>query len=107
MKQTSVRVIIIDGIIPKAKETSKLTEFIHYFTQITGLGGKVQIEHSLFGRKIYRCEKFDIINDDEKIGLHLMGQDVYLLKKNIKLHKVYERMYVLADDFLHLTIIVN
>ena len=84
-----------------------MTEFIHYFTQLTGLGGKVLMEHSFFGKRIYRCEKFDIINDDEKIGLHLMGQDVYIRKMDIKLSKVYDKMYILADDFLHLTIIVN
>lgn len=85
-----------------------MTEFIHYFTQITGLGGKVQMEHSFFGKRIYRCEKFDIINDDEKIGLRIMGQDIYVFKRNVKLHKVYNsKMYILADDFLHLTIIVN
>lgn len=65
------------------------------------------MEHSFFGKRIYRCEKFDVINNDEKIGLHLMGQDVYILKKDVKLHKVYDKMYLLADDFLQLTIIVN
>ena len=84
-----------------------MTEFIHYFTKITGLGGKVLMEHTFFGKRVYRCEKFNVINNDEKIGLHLMGQDVCILKRNIKLHKVYDKMYILADDFLQLTIIVN
>jgi hypothetical protein len=90
-----------------AKGTLKLTEFIHYFTKIAGLSGKVLIEHSIFGKRVYRCEKFNVVNDDEKIGLHLMGQDVYVLKRDVKLHKVYDKMYVLADHFLQLTIIVN
>lgn len=84
-----------------------MTEFIHYFTQIQGLSGKVLVEHSLFGRRVYRCEKFDVVNDDDKIGLHLIGQDVYVYKEHIKLSKVYDKMFMIADDFLQLTIIVN
>ena len=84
-----------------------MTEFIHLFTQLTGLSGKVLMEHSFFEKRIYRCEKFDVINNDEKIGLHLMGKDVYIRKRDIKLSKAYDKMYVLADEFLHLTIIVN
>lgn len=84
-----------------------MTEFIHYFTQITGLGGKVLMEHSFFGKRVYTCEKFDVINDEDKIGLRMMGQDIYVLKKDVKLSKVYDKMYVLADNFLQLTVIVN
>jgi hypothetical protein len=84
-----------------------LTEFIHYFTQITGLNGKVLMEHSFFGKRIYRCEKFDVINDDERIGLRIMGQDIYVRKGDIRLQKVYDKVYILADELLQLTIIVN
>ena len=69
--------------------------------------GKILINHNLFGQKIYRCEKINIINDDDKIGVRLMGQDLYILKKDIKLSKVSDKMIVLADDMTQFTIIVN
>ena len=84
-----------------------MTEFIHYFTQIQGLGGKILMEHSFFGKRVYRCERFNVINDEEKIGLRVMGQDIYVFKKNVTLSKVYDKMFMLADNCLQLTIIVN
>ena len=84
-----------------------MTEFIHYFTQLQGLSGKILMEHSFFGKRIYRCEQFDVINNDDKIGLHLMGQDVYMHKRDIKQYKMHKKMLVMADDFLQITIIVN
>ena len=84
-----------------------MTEFIHYFTKITGLSGKVLMEHSFFGQRAYRCEKFHVINNDEKIGLRIMGQEVCIRKSDIKLCKMHNRMFIIADDFLQLTVIVN
>lgn len=84
-----------------------MTEFINYFLKIDGMRGKILINHNLFGQKIYRCEKINIINDDDKIGVRLMGQDLYILKKDIKLSKVSDKMIVLADDMTQFTIIVN
>jgi hypothetical protein len=84
-----------------------LTEFIHYFTKIDGLSGKILMEHVFFGQRVYRCERFNIINDDEKIGIRVMGQDVCIRKSDMQLHKMYDKMFVFADNFLQLTIIVN
>lgn len=107
MKQTGVRVILQAETFYTKGETSKLAEFINYFLTIDGMRGKILIDHNLFDQKIYRCEKIKVINDDDRIGIHLMGQDIYIYKKCIKLSKVYDKMFVLADDMMQLTIIVN
>lgn len=69
--------------------------------------GKVLLNHNLFGQKTYRCEKINVVNDDDKIGVRLMGQDLYILKKDIKISKVSDKMIILADDIMQITIIVN
>ena len=69
--------------------------------------GKGLLNHNLFGQKIYRCEKINVVNDDDKIGVRLMGQDLYILKKDIKISKVSDKMIILADDIMQITIIVN
>jgi hypothetical protein len=74
---------------------------------INGLRGKLMIEHAIFGRKVYRCERFHVINDEDRIGLHFMGDDIFIYKKDAKLSKVYNNMFVLADKVQQLTVIVN
>lgn len=74
---------------------------------INGLSGKIMIEHVIFGRKVYRCERFNVINDEDRIGLHFMDDDIFIYKKDAKLSKVYNNMFVLADQFQQLTLIVN
>ena len=69
--------------------------------------GKVLLNHNSFGQRIYRCEKINVVNDDDKIGVRLMGQDLYILKKDIKISKVSDKMIILADDIMQITIIVN
>ena len=82
----------------------QIEEFINEYNN--GMRGKVLLNHNLFGQKIYRCEKINVVNDDDKIGVRLMGQDLYILKKDIKLSKVSDKKIVLADD-TQFTIIVN
>ena len=63
--------------------------------------GKVLLNHNLW------CEKINVVNDDDKIGVRLMGQDLYILKKDIQISKVSDKMIILADDIMQITIIVN
>jgi hypothetical protein len=91
----------------KQRRHQKLTEFIHYFTQLQDSSGTVIMTHLFFGTKVYICEKFDIINDEQRIGLHVMGQDIYMLKKDVHLNEIQDKLYMLADEFLQLQIIVN
>lgn len=107
MHQTGVRVILINGIILFYKGDIQLTEFILNFLTIDGLSGKIMIEHSVFGTNVYRCEKFKVINDNDRIGLHFMGNDIFIYKKYTKLSKVYNNMFVLADQLQQITVIVN
>lgn len=52
-------------------------------------------------------KKINVVNDDDKIVVRLMGQDLYILKKDIKISKVSDKMIILADDIMQITIIVN
>ena len=63
--------------------------------------GKVLLNHNLW------CEKINVVNDDDKIVVRLMGQDLYILKKDTKISKVSDKMIILADDIMQITIIVN
>lgn len=107
LNQTGVRVILSVELFYTKGEASKLAEFINYFLTIDGMSGKILLEHKFFDKKAYRCECFKIVNTDDKIGLHYKGHDMCVSKNNIKLSKVYENVFILADEYLQLTITVN
>lgn len=44
---------------------------------------------------------------NRRIYKQMMGQDLYILKEDIKLSKVSDKMFTLADAIMQITIIVN
>ena len=81
--------------------------FSETFNLIDNCKAKVLLEHSLFGKQIYRCERLRIINDDSRIGLILKQQEIFVYKHGLTLCKVCKNMLVVADKILQITIIVN
>lgn len=82
-----------------------MQEFVRKFIQLNGIGAKVILEHCLFDRQVFICDKLQTINDDERIGLVLKGQEVFLYKQNVKVAEMQGDMYTISDG--RLTIIVN
>lgn len=74
---------------------------------INGKAGRVILEHMCFGREVFRCEQIKIISDDSRLGVCINGHDSYVRKDGVNLFKMNENMFVVADDFLQITIIVN
>ena len=44
---------------------------------------------------------------NRRIYKRMMRQDLYILKKDIKLSKISDKMFTLADNIMQITIIVN
>jgi hypothetical protein len=81
--------------------------FSEHFNLIENCKAKVLLEHIWFERQIHYCEDLHIINDDRRIGLILKGQEIFISKQNLICTKKYDNMFVIADDKLKITIIVN
>ena len=75
------------------------------FTQLNGVGAEVILEHYLFDRQAFCCDKLQTINDVEKVGLILKSQEIFIYKSDINFVKVDKNMYKFSDG--KLTIIVN
>lgn len=82
-----------------------MQEFMRKFTQLNGIGAKVILEHCLFDRQVFVCDELQTINDDERIGLTLKGQSIFMYKQNVKVAEMQGDMYTISDG--RLTIIVN
>ena len=84
-----------------------MQQFMRKFMQLNGVSGKVLLEHCLFDKQVFYCDVLKAIDDDEKIGLVLKGNDIFVYKSQLKLAKAHDNLYILSDGRLTITIIVN
>ncbi len=75
------------------------------FTQLNGVETKVVLEHYLFDRQAFYCEKLQTVNDNKMIGVVLKGQEKFLYKHDVQVININDNTYTLSDG--RLTIIVN
>lgn len=74
--------------------------------QLQNKKGRVIVEHSLFGGQAYACDSIKIVNDD-RVGVTIKGQDLFVRKENIKAFEVKDNEYVVEDEMLAIRVIVN
>ena len=84
-----------------------MQEFMRKFTHLNGRSGKVLLEHCLFDKQVFYCDELQTIVDDEKLGLVLKCNDIFVYKSQLKLAKTHDNLYILSDGRLTITIIVN
>lgn len=81
-------------------------EFFENWDKLENLKAKVILKHSLFGRQMHNCDSLHMINDN-RIGLVLKGQEIFMDKQDIIRSEVQNGMYTISDGKLQITIIVT
>ena len=81
-------------------------KFFEKWDKLENLKAKVILKHSLFGRQMHNCDAVHIINDD-RIGLVLKGQEIFVDKTKIVRTEEDGGMYTISDGVLQITLIVN
>lgn len=81
-------------------------KFFEQWDKLENLKAKVLLKHSLFGRQIHNCDSLKIINDD-RVGLVLKGQEIFVYKEDAILTNVHDNAYTVDDGTLQITIFVN
>ena len=84
-----------------------MEKFMRKFLQLNGKRAKILLEHCLFDKQVHYCEELHIINDDERIGTRIKGNDIFVYKQDIKTSKAVDNMFIIFDGRLSITIIVN
>ena len=84
-----------------------MQQFMRKFTQLNGKMAKVILNHCLFGKQVFYCDQLQTVDDDDKVGLVLKNQPIYVDKHNIKVMSINDTRYEIADDRLTITINVN
>ena len=81
-------------------------KFFEQWDKLKNLKAKVILKHSLFGRQMHNCDMVQVINDD-RIGIILKGQEIFVDKQDILYTEVDGSMYTVSDGNLTITIFVN
>lgn len=81
-------------------------EFFEKWDKLENLKAKILLKHILFGRQMHSCDSLHIINDD-RIGLVLKGQEIFVNKHDIIYTDMKDGMHTISDGRLSITVFVN
>jgi hypothetical protein len=81
-------------------------KFFEQWDKLENLKAKIILKHLLFGRQMHNCDSLQMINDD-RLGLVLKGQEIFVSKPNIVHTEMSSGMYTVSDGTLTITIIIN
>ena len=81
-------------------------KFFEQWDKLENCKAKILLKHSLFGRQLHRCDSVKVINDD-RIGLILKGQAVYVEKAKLTYTSTQKGTYTISDNKLSIVVFVN
>ena len=84
-----------------------MEEFMRKFVKLNGKKTKILLEHCLFDKQVHYCEEIHIINNNERIGVGIKGNDIFVYKQDVKASKACDNIFMISDGRLTITIIVN
>ena len=82
-----------------------MTELLRKFDILNGVKAKVLLEHRLFDSQVIIVDELHIIDDDERIGVRIKDQDIYINKRDIDTVKAYDKTFIVSDSDMTITII--
>ena len=81
-----------------------MIEFIRKFTQLNGHTATIILEHKLFGNQKFQAQEVNVLEDDDRLGLILHGQGVYVYKQRLQSMEILDHFVEFADDKLKISI---
>ena len=80
-----------------------MQKFSELWNKAENKKGTVYLEHSLFGGQVVKCDALRIINDDERIGVIIKGQEKFVRKSIATVIPVNDKLSV-SDGKLKISI---
>jgi hypothetical protein len=80
-----------------------MQKFSEQWNKAENKKGIVYLEHSLFGGQTIECDALRIINDDEKIGVIVKGQEKFVKKSIATVIPVNDKLSI-SDGKLKISI---
>ena len=85
----------------------KFSEIFKQLKSIEGYGGRILLEHVIFGKQAYTLDKIQIVNDEARIGVCVRNHEIFIHKSDIKLCKIHDNMLIVSDGIMQITLIFN
>ena len=82
-----------------------MQEFMRKFEQLNGVKAKILVEHCLFDKQVFICDELQTINDNERLGVVLKDQPIFMYKQNVRVAEIQGDTYTMSDG--RLALIVN
>ena len=82
-------------------------KFFEKWDKLENLKAKILLKHILFGRQMHSCDSLHTINDDDRLGLVLKGQEIFVNKPDIIYTDMDDGMYTISDGRLSITVFVS
>lgn len=82
-------------------------DFSKHLRQSENKEAKILLKHSLWGEQVFQVEALKIIDTEDKLGVAIKGNDIYMYKKDVRFAKTYGNMLTMFDGRLTIIIIVN
>lgn len=79
-------------------------EFLRKFMQLNGKLATITLEHCWFGRQQFEVERVNVIEDAERLGVVLHGQDKFVYKNRLQFMDMQDGIVEFADDKLKISI---
>ena len=79
-------------------------ELVRKFMQLNGKLATIILDHCWFGKQQFEVESVNVIEDVERLGVVLHGQDKFVYKNKLKLMDVQDGFVAFADDKLKISI---
>jgi hypothetical protein len=73
-------------------------EFIRKFTQLNGRTATIILEHCWFDKQRFEAHEVNVFEDEERLGLILKGQAVFIYKNRIQKFNLNDNVVEFADD---------
>ena len=79
-------------------------EFIRKFMQLNGKLATIILEHCWFGVQQFVAEQVNVLEDAERLGVVLHGQDKFVYKNRLQFMDMQDGIVEFADDKLKILI---
>lgn len=75
--------------------------------ELQNLSGRAVLNHLLFGDSVYECDSLQVINNENKLGIIIKGQELFVYKDRVEYFCVSNNIYEIKDDLFGIKVIVN
>ena len=75
--------------------------------ELQNSSGRAVLNHLLFGDSVYECDSLQVINNENKLGIIIKGQELFVYKDRVEYFCVSNNIYEIKDDLFGIKVIVN